>query len=109
MPFPQMTTRRWMIAVAIVSLLLAGEVTRRRWATLSAEYTWRFTLHSLTADIARNVAAEYASRKPRNEGSEETIAAALRSAQHYDRLARQYERAARRPWLPVPPDPPPPE
>jgi hypothetical protein len=27
----------------------------------------------------------------------------------WDRIAEKYERAARYPWLPVPPDPPPPE
>lgn len=101
MPLPRMTTRRWMIAVAIMGVLMAAEATRRRWAELSAEYRQAATLHRALTEVYRS-GAHLDSRV-------EDPADTLRLVAHQLRLAEKYERAAQRPWLPVPPDPPEPE
>ena len=109
MPSPRMTTRRWMIAVAVVSLPLWGTQMRERHRELR-EIAARHALEERmnrylldTAPVDGNVAgvAEERLQMIRERW--------LRSANYYAAFARKYERAARRPWLPVPPDPSPPE
>lgn len=81
------TVRRMMLAVAVAGLICGGEVLRRRRAAFAERATmlrW----------------SEYVERLGAHRPA---------VADHRDRLARKYERAARQPWLPVAPDPPEPE
>jgi hypothetical protein len=90
MRLPRMTTRRWMVAVAGVALLVGAFVTLQR-----AAYFMRLAAaHEHFAHHLRSTAGP---------AGDQT------AAEHNERLARRYQRAAARPWLPVEPDPPPPE
>jgi hypothetical protein len=93
-----MTIRRWALAVAAVALLLgAGRLAERR-----AYFLSRAEAEASRVDDMVNGTSclkdEYCV-----EGFPERLTA------HYLSLARKYERAARRPWLSVEPDPPHPE
>lgn len=101
MPFPRMTTRRWMIAVALAALFLATGVLLLRRAQLLREVAqlrderdapMSFTPDGLSPQHVREEALSHARRRRWSD----------------DQIKRR-ERAARRPWLPVPPDPPEPE
>ncbi len=82
---PRMTTRRWMIVILTVSLLLGAIVMWRR-----AAYFMRLAaLHEMLANDLRIKA------DPMGD---------VRAAEHNERLARMYQRAAVRPWLSVEPD-----
>jgi len=87
MPIPRMTARRWMIAVAAVAALLGmvAEIGRER--ELSEEYDFHARMHELMESIYT-----------------EKSAAAYHAA-----MRQKYDRAARYPFLPVPPDPAAPE
>jgi hypothetical protein len=79
-----------MVAVAVVALLFGVIVTWRR----AAYYMRLAALHEHLAQHLRSQTGPSADPK---------------GADHNERLARLYQRAAARPWLPVEPDPPPPE
>jgi len=99
--FPRLTTRRLMYVVAAVALALGGE----RWWR---HYVWCHETALRHYFVARNW-SRYAS-----SGSVPSYAAGGVAAdhaamiEHEDRLRRKYERAALRPWEPIPPDPLPP-
>src|SRR5690242_6532202 len=100
MPFGRFRLRTLMIAVAVAALLLAAKLARER----SVVYRER----SFVAEcFARAIDFSLAGAEMRGDA---IAAAKHREAQrYYLRLAAKYRRAARFPWLPVPPDPPPPE
>jgi hypothetical protein len=87
MRLPRITTRRWMITVAVVALLLYLERRRRSFESLAA-----FRLWPGVASTRHN---------PNLRLKKITL-------WHWD-LARKYRYAAQYPWLPVEPDPPEPE
>jgi hypothetical protein len=94
-----------MVAVAIVAFLIYGELTRRRWATLSAGYRSK-------AELARVIQAWYMGipEGPMKGGLQRgQLEDIRRSAVRQGEIADRYERAARYPWLPVAPDPPEPD
>jgi hypothetical protein len=84
---PRFTVRRLMVAVAVAGLLIAGwiegERRRVRFLAIADDHSWG-------ADSAIGVI------------SREKMA-------WHETMEGKYERAARYPWLPVPPDPPEPE
>jgi hypothetical protein len=94
MRFPRMTTRRWMVVVAIVGLLLAAFVMVRR----SFEYR----------RIARAHLDMYAKLYEWNPPGDRRRWAAWqrRRATYHLGLHLKYLAATRHPWLPVEPDPP---
>ncbi len=134
MRLPRMTTRRWMVAVAVMGLLMGGVVggvrLKRRHdyflnlvefhLQLERQYVpWeRAARNSLQqSDLTLNF-LEAARHAESNDGVELGI---LRPAVEWERqsatrfaqaiayhaaMARKYRRAARYPWLPVEPDPP---
>jgi hypothetical protein len=79
-----------MIAVLIASVLLSGFVMLRR----AAHFMRLAAVHEHLAYQLRPAAGPSTDPK---------------GADHNEKLARMYQRAATRPWLPVEPDPPPPE
>jgi hypothetical protein len=87
MQLPRMTTRRWMIAVAIVALLFYMERRRRSFESLAAYHAWPGV-----ASTGHNPNLRL-----------------LRISRWHWALARKYRRAAHYPWLPVETDPSPPD
>jgi len=91
MPIPRMTTRRWMIAVAIVALSF-GALMHRRSTLLN-----RAAKHLNEAGL---IAVETPS------GETRVYPASAADPVHLERnieLWDKYRRAVRRPWLPVAP------
>lgn len=112
MPMP-MTTRRWMAAVAVIAMLLAGGLSWKRRAAFLVQ-----------ADLHERSAAFWDVRRQRydrdggfpifNEKffeSDDTVkpyygSRFRRRAEHHASLGRKYRHAAAHPWLAVEPDPP---
>src|SRR5262245_45288350 len=94
---PRMTTRRWMVAVAVVGLVMGGTAYTMRMAQLSDRYR--------QAGSVFRTAGKAAFRGPRlrNSYAEDHRRA---MAERFGRVAEKYERAARYPWLSVETDPP---
>jgi hypothetical protein len=84
----QLTTRRLMAAVAIAGVVLGSGIKVERMWRLSWQYR-------MSADVCA--------------GMEDLYRSDPRLARFYAQQKSRYERAAARPWLPVEPDPPPPE
>jgi hypothetical protein len=98
MRLPRMTTRRWLIAVAVVAVALAASIVieRRR--------------HHFRTLAERHSSAELSCLGLAGRLDSPALAASWkRKAERCARLAQKYRRAARYPWLPVEPDPPEPE
>ena len=93
MRLPRMTTRRWMVAVAVVGVLMARIDYAVQLTQLAAYYRWR---------AAHLRPAEQGFGRPacRNEVGDHA------AAERLGRLADRYEYAAGYPWLLVEPDPP---
>jgi hypothetical protein len=106
--------RRWMVAVAVISLILWEESYRQRRAVERRRESYQRRA-SIFRIYARQFRDAYEKRSSNvfsdNHGPEFAATPALRLkwAQYYESLVGQYEHAASRPWEPVPPDPSPPE
>jgi hypothetical protein len=92
MRLPRMTTRRWMVVVVVVGLLMGGVRLKRR----HDDSVGRARFHNEMAAtwIARGIGAAADDPIPQ------------RLIVYHGLLARKYWYAARYPWLPVEPDPP---
>jgi hypothetical protein len=112
MRLPRMTTRRWMALVAVAGVTLTG----LRFWQLRIDYQHRSEAYAANEEACRSN-AEWskmsASRLARSVGLEERVRAAGATreaektlAEYYADLKVKYARAADRPWLSVPPDPP---
>jgi hypothetical protein len=108
-----MTTRRWMVAVAVVAILFDGVMELPRLWSLRQQYLgfaekygyWEAKLNGALG--LRQEITYYSLRLPRGpEPSPGRLARMKAEASYYARLRAKYERAARYPWLPVEPDPP---
>jgi hypothetical protein len=99
MRLPPMTTRQWMIVVAVVGLLLGGAAEVHRLRRRQSEFIDRAQWHG-------GFVSEWNSgwRPTPSEAKSRWIA-------YHAELARKYEHAAQYPWLSIEPDPltPPPE
>lgn len=110
MLFPRMTTRRWMVVVAVVGGIMVIVV----WSMRSLSYLRMAQQYAATAAAtrknksrqdARLVRARRAIRSASDPAYRSMLADAARleaQAKHYEQLSSKYERAARHPWLPVP-------
>jgi hypothetical protein len=114
MRLPRMTTRRWMIAVVAIGLIIgAGVLLKQRRDYFLA------LVQSHQKEVASSTARGNAlkSRFAGTPGMTVEEITRLRGdydrmvarADHHASLARKYEEAARHPWLPVEPDPPEPK
>jgi hypothetical protein len=113
MRLPRMTTRRWMVAVAVavIGLTIGGGVLlkQRRDYFLSLA-------QSHQKELASSTARGKALKSRIGSASGMTIEELMHldrdyhrmtdRADHHASLVRKYEHAARYPWLPVEPDPP---
>ena len=127
-----------MTAVAVAGFCCAGVVgisrlreRSQRFQTLARAFGHRAAIYALIESGTRQTAASFPRPVPPTRAEAfgpggarkpiETDFLALRRqqtfdaekyrvhARYYAELSRKYALAARRPWLPVPPDPPPPE
>ncbi len=118
MRLPRMTTRRWMIAVAVVALLIGGSIGGYRLKRFHDLFLDRAEYHAMM-EVARRK-SEHAHRELGlqyfgfdSASSRAVRAKALRdieffsrAAIHHAEMARKYGYAAQNPWLPVAADPP---
>ncbi len=101
---PRMTTRRWMVAVAIAGLLCLLEYRRREFAALATYHGAKATAGAIIRRGSMGMKVTYVDP----DGNVITMDD-LGVARWHETLAAKYRRAARYPWLPVDPDPPGPE
>ena len=111
MPRARFTIRRMMVAVAIVALLLGGDVLRRKRSgyLARADAEAARELESRAKVKVYEGAIETSAAPSVAEGYRHRVEMYRDEANHHGRLRRKYARAARYPWLPVEPDPPEPE
>jgi hypothetical protein len=116
MRLPRMTTRRWMIAVAVMATAdWAWEISCRAYeyklraaAMQEREMVFRYVL-GLEAGVAEfkgcdaTVPQEFDPTTAILPADAERL---RRQFFHFRRMRQKYEAAARRPWLPIEPDPP---
>jgi hypothetical protein len=103
MRLAKMTTRRWIVAVAVVALVLGIVAFVRRRAQFRA-------LADYHAETARRIRSAHVwVTRPGGAFVHTTALAPRPVIDYHATLAVKYEHAARYPWLPVEPDPPPPE
>jgi hypothetical protein len=85
-------TVRWMMAlVAVLSLILAGEVKRKQWASWSGHCQEKARYHQAKAAGARGTCIDAFDTPPE-------LAIDEVSARYHDQMAEKWEEAARRPW-----------
>ena len=134
MRLPRMTTRRWMVAVAVMGLLMGGVVggvrLKRRHdyflnlvefhVQLERQYVpWEcaarnslqqsdLTLNFLEAarHAESNDGVELGILRPAVEWERQSATRFAQAIAYHAAMARKYRHAARYPWLPVEPDPP---
>src|SRR5262245_46523651 len=108
MRLSRMTTRQWMIAVAVVAVGVGAGmliVRSRSYAALAA-------LHAESEKECRRIVEADEGNRLDPAIWKDWIAYARRGRTrllYHAALRRKYERASRRPWLPVEPDPPEPD
>lgn len=95
--FPRLTTRRLMYVVAAVALVLGGERWWRHYQSCSQV--------AMRHDAAARTWSHYATSGVPAYAAGGVAADPTAMIEHEDRLRRKYERAAFRPWEPIPPDP----
>ena len=97
MRLPRMTTRRWVVVVALVGLLMGGAIGGIRLKQRHDYFLSCARYHSAFEGYRRNVA----------QHDHDPVLA--RMIDYNAMMARKYREAARFPWLPVEPDSPEPE
>ena len=108
MRLSRMTTRRWLIAVAVASLVMASG--RLLW--LSSVYRKAALVHAAYENVARTLQTLGMEMEIEPESGAINAQRAAdasvnqKAAESHAARKRKYERAARFPWLPVEPDPP---
>lgn len=100
---PKFTVRWLMALVAAFSLILAGEMMRRRWAPGSRSRVEKSWYHKAKASAARGgiyIDGFNAPPRPRPV----TFKHDQSSAWYHDQMQKKWEKGARYPWLSVEPD-----
>ena len=111
---PRMTTRRWMIAVAVVGVAMGGTAFAIRMAQLSDRYRQAASAFRTAESMVRLNDLEVRHRFPkagealRKPLSRREDPRRRAMAEQLGRQAEKFERAARYPWLSVESDPLPP-
>ena len=104
----RMTTRRWMVVVAVVGWLMATACGGYRLKQRRDHFLSQARLHEQNAATLMQVYET--NRILRTHWTRDDYLSTLsRISGYHAAMARKYERAARYPWLPVEPDPPEPE
>jgi hypothetical protein len=106
MRLPRMTTRRWMVAVAVMAAGLWVIVLGAR----SHSYAIRAGHHGLMEAHNRWIIEEYEAGRLFHSGPADQLTVRAdrcrRLITYHATLRRNYELASSRPWMPVEPDPP---
>jgi hypothetical protein len=121
MPLPRMTTRRWMVAVAIIAILCVLNQRRRSFASRAAYHESRMVARMflrfrkyLGRELpGPDVKAELHYRRHPdvgkyvyfNRAGEDMTADEVRASLWHEAMALKYREASRYPWFPVMPDP----
>jgi hypothetical protein len=108
LPRVRFTVRRLMVAVAIVGLLMGTGLWAVRMRTLSAAYRERAFEFGGEPAVGRNLDFKVITEDGEYISVHKDENYWLRREWGH-KLAEKYRRLADRPWLPVEPDPPPPE
>jgi hypothetical protein len=113
MRLPRMTTRRWMIAVAVVAFV-AGLIQRHNnFQQLAAWHRSRVFRIPASPGLGVAVSGSLTSKvdywRIDEKGNVWLLPQLARKNAWHRQMAVKYEHAARYPWLPVEPDPPIPE
>jgi hypothetical protein len=100
----KLAVRRKMVIVAVVAVLVAFVPNHIRWGPWSSRYRARAAVYkagalSTLASVTDGSGRELLSAQELAELEPERVA-------HYAALSQKYDRAANRPWLTVPLDPP---
>lgn len=132
MRLPRMTTRRWMMAVAVVALVISPVQLKRRRDSFLALARYHASQEVLCGDRRRDakdsiegfdVWLRAGDRIARGDGASSILldnsrlkserASLIEAAAYWERatafhaqMFRKYSHAARHPWLPLEPDPP---
>jgi hypothetical protein len=106
MRLPRMTTRRWMVAVGIVGLLMSTALSGYRLKQRRDDYLSRAQLHSAEF-FMRAHKTHLIIRTHRNR--DDYLDTQCLISGYHAAMASKYRHAALYPWLPVEPDPPEPE
>ncbi len=118
MRLPRMTTRRWLVVVTVIGLMIGGGVRLEVWLNQRRDYFLSLAQshqNEVVSSTARGKALKSRKGWPSGKTTEEIMQLhrdydrMMDRAEHHESLARKYEQAARYPWLPVEPDPPEPE
>ena len=112
-PRPRLTVRRLMIVVAVVTVLLGAAYKFAECNLLARFYRVEAQYHADRESALREIAAKDGGESlinftPRTDTRSKRFPIRV-MADFEAKLKRKYDRAASRPWLPVPPDPPEPE
>lgn len=105
MRLPRMTTRRWMLAVAVVALLCLLEHRRRTFRSRAAYHQSRLS----GLGVALSYDGHLRFYKHQDQGIKWLTNNEAKVPAWHEAMARKYRDGARYPWLPVEPDPPEPE
>lgn len=112
---PQFTVRRLMVAVAIVGLILGPVAVTVQLAGTAYGHRETAIGHARLAATLRHNGSMIAvmARREKTESIRHNHLSAMAehtsAADYFEALREKYCRAARRPWAPVEPDPPPPK
>jgi hypothetical protein len=115
MRLPRMTTRRWIIVVAIVALVVGGMVLARRQGVYRVRAAFYAQQEQVATRRLRHWTQEVVRFSGRPQSDEQRRLAELMEDYSRDRVAYharlkvKYRRAAHYPWLPIAPDPPTPD
>src|SRR4051812_43881044 len=104
MRLPRLSTRRWVMLVVLVAVTMGAAEHLRR---LRIVYREQVARHRALETSSRRIAG-YATGLQRLGLEPRARPGPGRRTEYHAAMRRKYERAARYPWLPVPPDPPPP-
>jgi hypothetical protein len=110
-------TLRWLlIVIGFLAVLMAAGLEAARATRRAREYRQLAVAHAAFRDLSRAEAEEYRYALVHKAAADNRSGTDLLRweaheralARYYDAMAAKYHRAARFPWLPVGPDPPPP-
>jgi hypothetical protein len=91
---PRFTVWRMMVLVAVIAMILGGEIKRRQWASWSQHCEEKMRFHQAKAAGARGRCID-AFTTPPGFVTDEV------SARYHDEMAKKWEVAARHPWSSV--------